>query len=239
MIRTPAALLPPDEAARLHSLRHYDILHSGPEGIFDELVAFSAHLFGLPVAYITLADADHLHFKAVYNLPQLPPQERQHLLCAQVIKHNRLVLYYDLAIAPQTPLYGPAIRYALAQQAQFYVGAPLCTAGQPALGTLCLLGQEPRSFSSEEQEVFACLGQVIGQLIAVRYHCRSTHTTGENHWQHVQGQLRDEVFALQALVRYLLTRYGARVPVSEDVLEVVVRRLQDLQDTLREHMASI
>jgi len=235
MIRTSAELLPLNEAERLHSLYHHNILHSRQETVFDELVGLSAHLFGLPVSYIALVDADHLHFKACYGLQSLQPQPRQESLCTHVIKRNRMVLYHDLATMTPTSLEARAVAQALAHQVQFYAGAPLRTADQHAIGTLCLAGQQPRAFSTQEQRTLEYLARVVSQLMVLRHQCCSTLGQGEDYWQVVRSQVCEEVYGLRALVRYLLTRYGATVPVPEEILHLVGRRLQDLQGILYEY----
>lgn len=231
-----ADLSPVNELERLYALRQTDILHSLQEEVFDELVALSARLFGLPISYITLADTDRLHYKASYGLP-LPPAPRQDVLCAQVVRHNRVVLYHDLNAATQTPVDAPAIASALAQQARFYVGAPLRTAADHAIGTLCLVGPTPRSFSPQEQQVLEQLATVVAGLVVLRQHCLHTPALGATHWQRVCDLVRDEAHSLSTLARYLLQRYGALVPVPEDALHLMERRLQDVQLLLEESAA--
>ncbi|AMR26763.1 hypothetical protein A0257_06320 [Hymenobacter psoromatis] len=229
-----ADLSPVNELERLYALRQTDILHSLQEEVFDELVALSARLFGLPISYITLLDTDRLHYKASYGLPLPPPAPRQDVLCAQVVRHNRVVLYHDLNAATQTPVDAPAIASALAQQARFYVGAPLRTAADHAIGTLCLVGPTPRSFSPQEQQVLEQLATVVTGLVVVRQRCLHTPALGAAHWRRVRDLVREEIHSLSTLMRYLLQRYGALVPVPDDVLHLMERRLRDVQLLLDE-----
>lgn len=224
-----ADLSPTNETERLYALRQADILHSLQEDVFDELVALSARLFGLPISYIALVDTDRLYVKASYGFPLPPPAPRQDVLCAQVVRHNRVVLYHDLTAATRTPLDAPAIAHALAHQARFYAGAPLRTAAEHAIGTLCLVDQQPRSFSPQEQQVFEQVAGLVGQLVVVRQRCLHAPALGASCWQRVRDQVRDEVHALGTLVRYLLQRYGALVPVPDDVLYLMERRLGEVQ----------
>jgi hypothetical protein len=234
-----ADLLPLNETERLYALRQADILYSLQEEVFDELVALSARLFGLPVSYIALVDTDRMHYKASYGLqpPLPPPALRQKVLCAQVVRHNRVVLYHDLTAVAQTPVDAPAIASALSQQARFYVGAPLHTAAEYAIGTLCLVGSVPRTFSMHEQEVLEQLATVVARLIVLRQRCLHTPTLGAAHWRRVCSLVREEVHSLSTLIRYLLQRYGALVPVPEDVLHLMERRLRDVQQLVEESVA--
>lgn len=221
-----AELSPANETERLYALRQADILHSLQEDVFDELVALSARLFDMPLAYITLLDTDRLHYKASHGSPLPGPAPRQEALCAQVVRHNRLVLYHDLATTPPTPLEEQAIARALAQHARFYVGAPLRTSAEHTIGTLCLVDHQPRTFNEQEQQVLEQLASMVGRLVVVRQQCLHTPLLGSAQWQRIRSQVRDEVHALGTLVRYLLQRYGALVPVPEEVLVLMARRLQ-------------
>ena len=224
-----ADLSPVNEAERLYALRQADILHSLQEEVFKELVALSARLFGLPISYIALLETDRLHYKVIYGFPLPPPTPRQDVLCAQVVLRNRVVLYHDLSAAIQTPIDAPAIANALAQQARFYVGAPLRTVAEHAIGTLCLVGSSPRSFSEQEQQVLEQLATVVARLIVLRQRCLHTPALGAAHWQHMRDLVRDEIHSLSTLVRYLMQRYDALVPVPDDVLHLMEQRLQAVQ----------
>ncbi len=233
MVAVPQMLLPVDEAERLESLHRYDILYSLQEEFFDELVALAAALFRLPIAYIGLVDAEQVHYKASYGFPPIPPNPRGELLCAQVIKHGQVVVYHDLATAPQTPLDALAIQNCLANQVRFYAGAPLHMPDQHNIGTLCLVDPQPRDFSADEQQMLESLAGIVSRAIVVRYHCRLV--LGEAYWQTIQREARDELYGLGALVRYLAARYGTTVPVPEEILKPVRRRLHDLRAILQEH----
>lgn len=234
MVSTPSTLLPADETARLQSLYSYAIVQSLQEEFFDELVALLANLFRLPIAYIGLMGADQLSYKATYGIARQSAQPRAGALCAQVVKYNRVVVYHDLAVAPQTSLDALAITNSLAHRVRFYAGAPLRMPDHRTIGTLCLAGQQPREFSDAEQQLLAVVAEVVSHAIAVRSHCHNS-SLGETRWLELRTQARDEVYALGALVRYLAARYGTATPVPEEILQPVMRRLHDLRAILQEY----
>ncbi|RZJ94560.1 MAG: GAF domain-containing protein [Hymenobacter sp.] len=235
MITTPPLLLPTHEAERLHSLQHYDIVHSLQEEVFDELVVLTASLFRLPVAYIALVDADQVHHKAVFGFPRASPRPRAEQMCSLVVKRSQVVVYQDLSLALLTPLNTLAVQKCLAQHIRFYAGAPLRTPEHHIIGTLCLAGPQPREFSLAEQQLLETIAGVVSQTIVLRSLCRSSGVLGELRWQDLRTQARDEVYALGALVRYLATRYGTPTPVPEEILNPVKRRLHDLSTILQEY----
>ena len=152
-----------------------------------------------------------------------------------MVKRGQVVVYHDLASAPLTTTDARAIRYCLDQQVRFYVGVPLRMPDQCIIGTLCLVGQQPREFSAAEQALLKAIASLASQAIVARHHCRSTPALGAARWQAMQVQARDELHALSALVRYLGARYGASIPVPEEILDPVWRRLHDLRAIVEEY----
>ena len=78
------------------------------------------------------------------------------------------------------------------------------------------------------------LAGLVSQAVAVRHQCLQQPVGGPRHWGSICAELQDELRALTALVRYLFTRHGTQVPVPNDVLAQVERRLQDLREVLNE-----
>jgi GAF domain-containing protein len=230
---TPVFLLPPDEGERLKTLRHYDILHSLQEPLFNELVALAARIFHLPIALIALVDADEVVYTASAGLPGLRSQPRVEALCALAVRQHKTMVLAD--IAQEQGITAEAATIARAKNLRFYAGALLVMPNQRAIGTLCVIDHRPRTFSAEEQQLLEQLAGLVSGIIALRYECRSRTGQSGEHWQQVQQHLVDELRELVALVRYLSARFGIQVPVSSAVLEPVQRRLYDLSTVLQEY----
>jgi GAF domain-containing protein len=224
---------PVPEAARLASLRHHEVLPFLREDVFDDFVALAARIFSLPISLFNVVDAHEVSTQAYYGMPEVTPQPRAEMLCSTVVERNHVVVYHDLAVVSQLSADAVAIEATLAKRIRFYAAAPVRLANQHSIGTLCLLDQQPREFTAEEQHVLQALADTVSQAIIARQHYYTTPGLGEVHWQHLRPKLHDEVHALAALVRYLLTRYGALVPVPEEVLHLVLRRLADLRALLQ------
>jgi transcriptional regulator with GAF, ATPase, and Fis domain len=231
MLVTP--LSPVTEAERLACLRHYDVLPFLRDDVLDEFVGLAARIFSLPISLFNLVDAHQVHTEAHCGMPGAMPQSRAEMLCSTVVEQNRVVVYHDLLSAIPTPTDAVAIQATLAKRIRFYAAAPVRLTDQHCLGALCLLDQRPREFTPEEQHTLQSLADLVSQAITVRHYCRTTPALGEAHWQRLHTQLHEEVQALAALVRYLLTRYGKTIPVPEEVLHLVLRRLADLRVVLQ------
>jgi hypothetical protein len=232
---TPSLLLPPDEADRLTTLRTYNIAAAPPERVFAELVELSAHVFSLPIALISIVEADHVVYKAVYGLPGVPPYPRADTLCALVVRANRPVVLTDVAAARHPLLLSAAEIAAQVAGIRFYAGAPLRVSPAHSLGTLCVLGYQPRTFTAEEQHLLEQFAHVVGLAIVARHACLVEEGLGASHWGIVEHQLAEEVRALVALVRYLLQRASPQLAVPLRVLDHVGRRLADVREMLEEY----
>jgi GAF domain-containing protein len=233
---TPSCLLPTEEAQRLRSLRAHQLQHAPPERVFAALVAVSAHVFGLPVSLLAIVEAEEVFYRATYGLPDLRRYPRAETLCALTIQQNTSVIFCDVAQAHHA-LLTDAMRAAVAAHGvHFYAGALLRLPDTQAVGTLCVVGYQPRPFSVGEQHLLEQLAQVLGQLLAARQTCMTTPALGWAHWQVVEEQLAEQVRSLGTWLEQRRVLPGlplATVPPRE--LAQVRRRLQVLHELLQEY----
>jgi transcriptional regulator with GAF, ATPase, and Fis domain len=230
----PTLLLSADETERVRALRHYDILHSLREAVFDEFVGLTARLFNLPISLIALVDAEEVEYKANQGLPGLLSQPRVEALCAVAVSRGQATVLADLT-SGEYNLTPEATAAAAAKNLQFYAGVPLRMPDQRDIGTLCVIDHKPRTFSVEEQQVLETIAQLVALTIVVRQCCLVSKELGAAHWRVVQAQVVEEIQALVALVRYLTTRFGTQVPIAQAVAEPVQRRLKELGTLLQEY----
>lgn len=235
---TPDSLLPADEAARLRSLHHHAILSSLHEAVFEELVRLTAQVFSLPISLITLIEAEEARYIANQGLPGQERQPRVEALCALAVREKKAVVFADLTQAQQQArLTAEDSEAARLRNLQFYAGVPLRMPDQRTIGTLCVIDHRPRTFSAAEQQVLTRISDLVALTIVVRHYCL-VEGLGEAHWQAVQALLVEEIGALVALVRYLVTRLTVQIPVPEEVLNLVMRRLDDVHTLLRDYHLS-
>jgi hypothetical protein len=228
-------LIPADEVQRLGSIRHYDVAHSLQEPIFSEFVSLTARIFSLPISLIALVEEEQVRYMANFGLPSVKLQPRVEALCSTAILNDKAVVYSDLA-SEVSPLITPEAAHAAQNKGiRFYAAAPLCMPNERRIGSLCIIDRQPRSFSPDEQALLERIATLVSQMVTVRYCCLATPSLGLAQWQLMREQIQEEIQGLAALVRYLITRHGTQIPVSQDMLTLITRRLEDLSAVLDQY----
>lgn len=153
---------PADESTRLDTLRALDILDTLPEERFDRLTRLAKRLFDVPIALVSLVDADRQWFKSCVGLP-VSETSRDISFCGHAILGDEILMIPDTLLDERfhdNPLVTgePNIR--------FYAGYPLRVPNGSKLGTLCLLDVEPRSLSAEDRELLRDLALMAEQELA-------------------------------------------------------------------------
>lgn len=147
------AAIPDNESMRLAALYELLILDTPPEERFDRIAAFAAHEFDVPIAVITLVDAQRQWFKARVGT-EVCETGRDVSFCAHAILQEHIMVVPDALDDPRfadNPLVTgePHIR--------FYAGAPLTMPSGLRLGTLCLIDRRPRALDALDLGILGTL----------------------------------------------------------------------------------
>ena len=154
----------PNEPARLVALRALHLLDTAPEERFDRLTRLAKRLFNVPIALVSLVDADRQWFKSCVGLPQgMTETPRDVSFCAHAILDDDILSIPDTFADPRfsdNPLVTgePKIR--------FYAGCPLSVTNGSKIGTLCLIDTVPREFDDDERALLRDLASMAEQEIA-------------------------------------------------------------------------
>ncbi|AXA90721.1 EAL domain-containing protein [Massilia sp. YMA4] len=152
-----------NEAARLDALRRLDLLDTPPSEAFDRITRMAARLFNLPIAAVSLTDSDRQWFKSRvgiehWSIPRLRAP------CATVSDNAATLVVPDLLkdeFFQHSHLAASGIR--------FYAGAPLTTHDGFCLGSMCVLGTEPRQVTEAEQAALADLAAMVMAQIELQH----------------------------------------------------------------------
>lgn len=154
--------LPINEATRLDTLRSLNILDTSAEERFDRLTRLAKRLFGVPIALISLVDADRQWFKSCQGL-SATETSRDVSFCGHAILGDLIMMVPDALLDERfhdNPLVvgEPGIR--------FYAGCPLQVPNGSKLGTLCLIDVEPRTLDEGDLQLLRDLTRMAEQEIA-------------------------------------------------------------------------
>ncbi|MEA3210295.1 MAG: hypothetical protein QOE70_3352 [Chthoniobacter sp.] len=157
--------LPPDEEERLEELRRYAVLDTPPEKAFDDITELAIRIFEVPIAAVTLIDADRQWFKSCVGL-ETREVGRNFAFCAHAILGTEVMVVPDAredARFAGNPLVtgGPRIR--------FYAGAPLRTKNGLNLGTLTVSDTQPRTLAADQIATLASLAALVVSEIELRH----------------------------------------------------------------------
>jgi DNA-binding SARP family transcriptional activator len=165
---TGSAVLPADEKERLAAVRRYDVLDTPPDGAFDRVAALAARFFMVPVATVTIVDEDRIWFKARHGI-EIDEVGRDPGLCASAILQHEP---YVVSNAPEDAraMTNPLVRGQLGLQ--FYAGAPVTTRDGFNLGTVNVMGKEPREVTEVELETLRDLAAIVVDELELRLAAR-------------------------------------------------------------------
>jgi hypothetical protein len=147
---------------RLGALRATGLLDSGPEPGFDRHTRLAAEMLNAPIALVTLIDEDRQYFKSA-----LGSEDREtplsHSFCQHAVAQRQPLVVGD---AREHPILkeNPAVAE---MGSVAYAGVPLIDAGGHALGTLCVVDDKPRQWSSHQIELLSDLAASVVSEIAL------------------------------------------------------------------------
>ncbi|MDR9439835.1 MAG: sensor domain-containing phosphodiesterase [Halomonas sp.] len=151
------------EQARLYALEQLNLLDTPPSESFDRLTRMASQLFDLPIAAVSLTDADRQWFKSRVGVDhrEIP---REKAPCADVSASAEVVVIPDLLASScyrDSHLARTGIR--------FYAGAPLTTREGHTLGAMCVLGQAPREVTEQERAALVDLAAMVMAQIELQH----------------------------------------------------------------------
>ena len=163
------------ELERVRVLASLQLLDTEPVESFDNITRLASQMFGVPIALVSLVDADRQWFKSRHGLA-VEQSERGFSFCSHAIERHGVMVVPDAALDPRfagnpSVTGDPHIR--------FYAGAPLVLPSGHALGSLCVIDHEPRAFGPQEQAQLATLATfVMAQIELHRRAGRVNEVTG-------------------------------------------------------------
>ncbi|MDP3227827.1 MAG: PAS domain S-box protein [Acidovorax sp.] len=163
---TVPASLPLDESSRLEALRALMVLDTPAEPLLDSIARMAAEVCGVPIALISLVDAERQWFKANVGLTGVNETPRDVAFCAHAICTDDVMEVTD---ATQDPRFAGNPLVTGTPDIRFYAGAPLMTGSDGnRVGTLCVIDRQTRQLTPEQRTTLRSLSVMASQALDMR-----------------------------------------------------------------------
>lgn len=163
---TVPAPIPCDELRRLEALRALMVLDTPAEPLLDSIARMAAEVCDVPIALISLVDAERQWFKAAVGLPGVNETPRDIAFCAHAILTDGVMEVPD---ATQDARFAHNPLVTDAPDIRFYAGAPLMAgADGDRVGTLCVLDRKARQLTAQQLATLRSLSQMVSQALDMR-----------------------------------------------------------------------
>jgi signal transduction histidine kinase len=159
-----SAPLPSNEHERISGVQTYKLLDISSNECFDRLVDLTHHIFHVPIAYISIMDADRQWFKACHGLTQQELPREQAFCAWTVLQDNPLVVPDAIADSrfTENPLVSGEAHI------RFYAGVPIHDIYGHILGTLAIMDHITRQMQFSDLEILCDLAKVVEREVTVR-----------------------------------------------------------------------
>lgn len=151
--------LPGNEDQRIKALSRYEKPDAEPkrEEAFDRLAKLASQICETPIAFINLIGNDKEFKKACYGFDG-DTTPRSISFCQHTIMQDDV---YEVSDAKEDPLFKDNPNVTGSLNLRFYAGIPLKTPDKFNIGTLCLVGHEPKTLTDSQKEALKILADEI------------------------------------------------------------------------------
>ncbi|UOE48581.1 PAS domain S-box protein [Mucilaginibacter sp. SMC90] len=151
------------EDKRLAALQSYHVLDTMPEKEYDAITRLASYICQVPVALITLLDAERQWFKSTYGV-DVGETPRADAFCNRTIQSDALLEITDSAEDEEFK-HNPS---ANEMGVRFYAGAPLIDPDGHRLGSLCVIDMQPRRLTAQQRDALRTLADEVMSHLLLR-----------------------------------------------------------------------
>ncbi|WP_053980832.1 GAF domain-containing sensor histidine kinase [Marinagarivorans algicola] len=156
-----SAPLHKNEQQRLLTLKHYEVLDTEAESMFDDLTDLASRICGAPISLVSLVDTDRQWFKSRVGI-DATQTDRSIAFCSHAILQDDI---FEIPNALDDERFRDNPLVASAPAIRFYAGAPLVAPDGSPIGTLCVIDDKPHQLTEDQKQALRILSrQVITQL---------------------------------------------------------------------------
>jgi diguanylate cyclase (GGDEF)-like protein len=182
-----------DELDRIRAVRRYGVLDAPADETYDRITALTARLLQVPVALVSIVDADRAWFMSRHglDLQEVPRDPTQR---SGVFLHDTPWIVKDASLDPRTRS-SPLVTSGFGLG--FYAAAPLLTNDGYNLGALCAIDRQPREISPVNIAMLQDLAALVMHEMELRLEIRCAMKMGDT--------LRQNTRVEQGRAEYLAT----------------------------------
>ncbi len=158
------------DAKRLAALYQTKLLDSQPDRAFDRITEFTCKLLNTSFAFVTLIDSDRHFFLSMSAQDGPVSGEREaspmYSFCQNVVVTNKshaINNVKDGGLVCKTEVQN---RFGIVA----YLGTPLRTPNNEPIGSLCVIENQPRTWTAEDKRLINEAAELVVKEIALRYH---------------------------------------------------------------------
>lgn len=153
------------EKERQAELASYSILDTLPEADFDNLTAIASEICDTPISLISLIDKNRQWFKSKQGiLAEETP--REFAFCSHAIEDEENIFVVEDARKDKRFKFNPLVTGE--PKVVFYAGVPLVTENGYAMGTLCVIDNEPKVLTEKQLKSLRALSNQVMKLMELR-----------------------------------------------------------------------
>jgi GAF domain-containing protein len=153
-----------DEAARLQAVAALDAAGLTQDPVLDGITETARHVFGAPIAAITLIRGDTQTTKAASGVV-LADRAREGSFCDVTVRRSSHHIVEDTAADVRFAHYAAGVD---APVVRFYAGCPITSPDGHRVGALCVMDDQPRVFSRQDIRQLRALAELAERHLWAR-----------------------------------------------------------------------
>lgn len=155
--------VPANEDERLAAVREYDVASLSTIETFDRLTRLIVNHFDIAVAFVGLLDADHEQFIACHGA-DWDTLSREDSVCTYAILEDDLTVIPDVGADPRFEANETLRELGV----RSYAGANITSRDGHTVGQLCLIHDEPRTYSDRDLADLRLFADEVSEQLELR-----------------------------------------------------------------------
>ncbi len=237
---------PQNEAGRLKALKEYSILDTLPEEEYDDITKLASEICGTPISSITLIDEKRQWFKSKVGLSS-DGTDRDISFCGHAIVDPEHIFTVKDSRLDDRFRDNPLVKGD--PHVIFYAGVPLVSPDGYALGTLCVIDNQPKDLNDNQLQALKALSNQVVSLFELRKSKMlleklsrdlETRNSDLERFAHVAAHdIKSPLSNISSLAQILISDYAKDLAPEAlmmiEMLDVSSNALRNLVDGILEH----